>query len=497
MSGKVTIIGLGSGNEDQLSLGIYKILKNAEHLYLRTNIHPVVNFLDTEGITYETFDYLYKSMYEYEQVYKKISINIINQASSGTSIVYAVPGHPMVAEKSVQNIIEMGKKNNISVEVIGGESFLDTLFSRVQIDPIDGFIFINGEDITSNDIDPTKNIVIGQVYNKYIASDIKLTLMELYPDEFIVTIVSNLGVDDKEEIKKIPLFELDHYPDDFHHLSSLFIPKTSERKVLDKKFSKLIQIVKILRGPDGCPWDKAQTHQTIRKNMIEEAYELVETIDIMDIDHMVEELGDVLLQVLLHAQIGEDEGYFNIYDVIYELNNKLVRRHPHVFQEEKANNPEEALVEWDKVKKAEKELKRNEKGNMDSVITDIPKDLPVMYYSYKLQKKVAKVGFDWDDVEDIYNKIYEEIDELKNAKKEERILELGDLLFAVINLARFYNIDPEESLMMTNRKFINRFNFIEQKLKEQNISIDEASLELMDKYWNLAKREEGEVYENR
>lgn len=494
MRGNITIVGLGSGNEDQLSLGILKILKKTEHLYLRTNIHPVVDFLDAEGITYKTYDYLYESLKEYEQVYLKIAQDIVGKAIAGISIVYAVPGHPMVAEKSVQNIIDMGKTENISVEIMGGESFLDTLFSRMHIDPIEGFLFLNAENTEIKDIDPTKNIVIGQVYNNFIASDIKLTLMELYPDEFTITIASNLGIPGKETMKQVQLYKLDHNPDEFHHLSSLFIPKTLDSKVLDKRFSKSIEIVKILRGPDGCPWDKAQTHQTIRKNMIEEAYELVETIDLMDVNHMVEELGDVLLQVLLHAQIGEDEGYFNINDVISELNKKLIRRHPHVFTDVKVSSPEEALREWDKIKKVEK---KNGTNKRESALDGVPKDLPVMYYAYKLQKKAAKVGFDWDNVKDVYAKIYEELDEVISAsEKEEQMQELGDLMFAIINLARFYNVDPEEALMMTNRKFVKRFNFIEKKLLEENISIDNASLQLMEKYWNSAKKE-GELSEDR
>lgn len=489
MSGKVTIVGLGSGDENQLSFGVLKILSNAKNLFLRTKIHPVVSYLNQEKISYETFDYLYDSLDKYEQVYQNISRLITDKARNGESIVYAVPGHPMVAERTVQNIIEIGKEEDISVEVIGGESFLDTLFSRVEIDPIEGFLFLNGEDIKIDEINPTMNIVIGQVYNNIIASDIKLTLMELYPDEFLVTIVSNIGIVGKEVVKQIPLYKLDNNPDEFHHLSSLFVPKTNDKCVLEKRFSKSIEIIKTLRGPDGCPWDKVQTHQSIRKNMIEEAYELVETIDMMDIDHMIEELGDVLLQVLMHAQIGEDEGYFNISDVIQELNKKLIRRHPHVFTKENVNNPEEALLEWDNVKKIEK---KDVVNNNSSILSDIPKDLPVMYYAYKLQKKAAKVGFDWENAEDIYKKIFEEIEEIKSANSINRYKELGDLLFAVINLARFYNIDPEECLMATNRKFINRFNFIEEKLKEQNIAIEEATLELMDNYWDLAKKEEGD-----
>lgn len=485
MNEKIIIIGLGSGNEEQLSLGAYKLLKSSDHLYLRTKIHPVVSFLDQEGINYKTFDDLYDTNQEYDQVYQKIATYLLEEVKRVDSIVYAVPGHPMVAEKSVQYLLELGKAKGIEIEVKGGESFLDTLFSSLHIDPIDGFIFLNGETITRNDLDPSKNIVIGQVYNQFVASDVKLTLLELYPEEMTIWIVSNLGMGSKEIIKPISLYELDHKPEDFHHLSSVFVPMTEDEQVQQKTFSRLVEIVQTLRGPNGCPWDKEQTHQSIRKYLIEEAYELLETIDELDMDHMIEELGDVLLQVMLHAQIGDDEGYFNIYDVIMQLNQKLVRRHPHVFGDEKAEKAEEVLKRWNKIKEQEKE----KQGVIhSSILQGIPKDLPAILRAYKLQKKAASVGFDWPTIEQVYQKIAEEIDELKEANGESAKDELGDVMFAVVNLARFMKIDPEEALEKTNRKFMKRFFYIEQKLKEKGIQIEHASLEIMDQYWEEAKK---------
>lgn len=484
MLGSITIIGLGSGSEEQLSLGVLKILKESDSIYLRTKVHPVTMFLNKEKITYRTFDYLYDSHNQYEDVYQNIASILIQKAIAGESIIYAVPGNPMVAEKSVRNLIKQGEEKNINIEILGGESFLDTLFSRLKIDPIDGFLVLNGESIKRSDLNPYKNTIICQVYNQLIASDIKLTLMELYPEEMPITIVSNLGVLEEEMIKQVALFELDRNPRDFHHLSTLFIPITFNNKSLNRDFSRLIELVKVLRGPNGCPWDKAQTHKSIRKNMIEEAYELVETIDTLDLNHMVEELGDVLLQVMLHSQIAEEDGFFNIYDVLEELNNKLIRRHPHVFGEERAEQANEALIHWEKIKQQEKEDKGT---NLLSQLDGIPKDLGEIYKAYKLQKKAAHVGFDWTRIEDVYAKIEEELVEVKCADKNQLKEEIGDLLFAVVNLSRFLKIDPEEALSITNRKFVKRFCHIENQLKENNILIDEAPLELMELYWNEAK----------
>ena len=390
----------------------------------------------------------------------------------------------MVAEKSVQYLLNQGEEREVEVEVIGGESFLDTVFSSLKIDPIDGFIFINGEIITKKDLDPYKNIVIGQVYDQWVASDVKLTLMDIYPDEAPVFIVGHLGIKGKEIIKKVPLYQLDHEPTDFHHLSSVFVPPFVTTEVTHALFDTLVDIVEILRSPNGCPWDRKQTHQSIRQNLIEETYELAETIDLLDMDHMVEELGDVLLQVMLHSQIATEEGYFTISDVVKHLNDKLVRRHPHVFGDEKAEKAEEAFQHWQQIKQQEKK----EKGLEDSSYLDgIPMDLPAILKAYKLQKKAAKVGFDWDNIEDVYDKIQEEIKEIQSAKQEDQLAELGDLLFAVINLARFLQVDPEQALALTNQKFVKRFQYIEQKLKENRIDITKASLEEMERYWNEAK----------
>lgn len=483
MAGNITIVGLGSSNEDHLTLGIYNLLKNSKVVYLRTKVHPVAEFLTQEGIRFETFDYLYDTLSEYEQVYMKIASFIIGRAQSGEDIVYAVPGHPMVAEKSVKLLIDDGRKYNISVNVQGGESFIDTFFSRLNIDPIEGFIFLNGETLQRKDLNPSKNIIIGQVYNRFIASDIKLTLMELYPDEMSVRLISNLGLKGKEVIKEVPLYQIDYKDEDFHHLSSLYIPKVTEEHIYERQFSRLTEVIEILRGPEGCPWDRAQTHDSIRKNLIEETYELAETIDELDFDHMLEELGDVLLQVMLHSQIAKEEGYFDIYDVIDQLNKKLIRRHPHVFGDKKAKEEEDALNYWQEAKKEEKGDQNQEDT---SILEGIP-NLPSILKAYKLQKKAAEVNFDWDDIKEVYLKIDEELEELKSAPEEERIAELGDLLFAIVNLARFLKIDPEAALARTNTKFIRRFQFIEHKLKENGIPIEKATLETMDKYWNEAK----------
>ncbi len=245
-----------------------------------------------------------------------------------------------------------------------------------------------------------------------------------------------------------------------------------------KNFQRLIDIVARLRKE--CPWDREQTNQSIKNNLIEEAYELLEAIEKNDNEAMVEELGDVLLQVVFHSQIKKDEGAFDINDVINHLIEKLIRRHPHVFGEEQAKSAEEVLKQWHKIKKEEKKGK--------SILEGIPKRMPALIRAVKVQDRMRKVGFDWENIEQVFDKIQEEIEEFKQAKTlEEKKHELGDILIAVTNLGRFTGIDPEEALHEAIDRTIRRFQYIEEKAKKENKTLEEMSLDDMDRIWEEAK----------
>ncbi len=247
-----------------------------------------------------------------------------------------------------------------------------------------------------------------------------------------------------------------------------------------KKFQKLVDIMARLRRE--CPWDREQTNQSIKNNLIEEAYELLEAIEENNNEAMLEELGDLLLQVVFHSQIKKDEGKFDINDVLDKLIEKLIRRHPHVFGGEDYSKLEgkDHLDKWEKIK--EKEKKR------ESILEGIPKRMPALHRAVKVQKRMAKVGFDWTDPEEVWEKVMEEIQELREAKTEEEIKhELGDVLIAITNLARAYGVDPEEALHKSIDRTVNRFQYIEKKAKEENKDLKEMSLEYMDKLWEEAK----------
>ncbi len=251
-------------------------------------------------------------------------------------------------------------------------------------------------------------------------------------------------------------------------------------------FNDLLDIMARLRAENGCPWDKEQTHESLRIYLIEETYEVLEALDAGDRDKFCNELGDLLLQIVFHAQIAKEHGEFDIGNVTTEICSKLISRHPHIFGDVVADTPDQVLVNWEAIKKKEKKLK-----SQTGVLKDVPSNLPALMRSYKVQQKAAQVGFDWDDIEDVFRKVDEEIQELRDvykSKNMDRITdELGDTMFALVNLSRFLKVQPELALTGTINKFINRFEYIEQQSTKAGKKLEEMSLAEMDELWNEAK----------
>ncbi len=248
----------------------------------------------------------------------------------------------------------------------------------------------------------------------------------------------------------------------------------------------LLEIMKILRSPEGCPWDREQDHKSIKKSLIEETYEVIEAINKEDNTLLCEELGDVLLQVVFHAQMADEKGNFNFADVTDGICKKLIERHPHVFGDVKADTSDQVLVNWEQIKSKSK----NRKTQTDKMLS-VPRELPALMRSTKLQEKAAKVGFDWQSVDGALEKIDEEKKELEQAikagDKKNIEEELGDLLFSVVNVSRFVGVDAEEALTASADKFLNRFSVVEKLADERGLNMSETSLEELDKLWEEAK----------
>ncbi|MFQ5647532.1 MAG: nucleoside triphosphate pyrophosphohydrolase [bacterium] len=257
-------------------------------------------------------------------------------------------------------------------------------------------------------------------------------------------------------------------------------------------FDDLTAIMKRLRGPDGCLWDKEQTRKSLTPYIIEEAYEVLEAIDRSDLDELREELGDLLLQVVFQAQIAEEQNDFDINDVISAICDKLIRRHPHVFGEKKVKDSAEILTNWEKIKKSERKQKHRDSGKAPSVLEGVPGHLPSLLRAHRVQSKAARVGFDFPDVNMVFEKVREEINEFEESVESRNQLEMeeefGDILFSLVNVARSFGISAEDALRRTVVKFMRRFHYIEQKLHEQGRETRDLSLEEMDRLWEEAKK---------
>ncbi|MDI3534396.1 MAG: tetrapyrrole methylase family protein / MazG family protein [Thermosediminibacterales bacterium] len=482
MKNIITVIGLGPGNENTLTLGALEAMKNADKVFLRTERHPIAKKLPDYGINYISFDWVYDRNQRFEQVYEDIVKHLMKEALKYSRIVYAVPGNPMVAESSVEILVKKAEQNNIDVKIMPAVSFLDSVFVSLNINPINGIKLI---DALQMDMPDTKcGNIVTQIYSPLVASQVKINLMEFYPDEFEVVLIKAAGTPD-EIVKKIPLYELDRQPW-IDHLTTLYIPPLSLKNKDRFEMKDLVEIMAVLRGENGCPWDLEQDHTSLKQFLLEETYEVLEKIDEKDWKGLAEELGDLLLQIVFHAQIAKENEEFDIYDVITSVSKKMIRRHPHIFGGKNIKTSELVLKNWEEIKKREKDI-----NTYTDTLKDIPKTLPALMRAFKIQQKAALVGFDWDRVEDAFEKVFEEIEELKqvyNSANRDKIKEeLGDTLFAVVNVARFLGVNPELALDLTNRKFIKRFSYIEETAKKLNKDLKDMTLNEMDKLWNEGK----------
>jgi len=490
MQPSIIVAGLGSGDPDQLTLGVWRRLQETERRFVRTDRHPMMRLFREQGLSYTSFDGIYEQYGSFADVYEAIAERLLELAADGMGpVLYAVPGHPMVAERTVQLLRERCPGAGVGLAILGGESFLDQAFTRLGFDPIEGFQLLDAGSLEARLLQPELHTLIGQVYDTFTASDVKLTLMERYPDDHPVVVAHALGVQGEETVAAVPLYELDRTPG-FGNLSLVWIPRSDDPRLRNRTFDRLHEIVRILRSPEGCPWDREQTHRSIRNHFIEETYEALEALDNDDPAGMQEEFGDVILQIMLHSQMEEEAGSFSVYDVLQTLNEKLLFRHPHVFGDAAAGDAKEALGNWEQMK-AEEKRRKGVDPDRQSLLDGLPKDLPALMRAYKLQKRASKVGFDWDEIGPVLAKIEEELDELRRAIEEgdgeEQAKELGDLLFAAVNAARFVGADPEEALAGTNRKFMRRFAYIEERLREAGRTFEQTDLAEMDAWWEEAK----------
>lgn len=473
--GTITIVGLGPGDPGQITLAAKAALDNATYLFLRTEIHPTTAAMRAWGLKWESFDAYYQQGASFEEVYGRITKRLLAEAQEH-DLVYAVPGHPLVAEIAVNQLLS---QTLIPVQVIAGLSALDALYARLNLDPNEGLQILDALALEGREVRPDWHTLVLQVYSTQVASEAKLHLMRWFPDDHLVRMVRAAGVLDQEQVEEVPLYEIDRLPW-VDYLTTLYLPPAPLRG-----FSRLVSIIAKLRSPEGCPWDREQTPESLRKYILEEAYETVEAIDEGNLDAIEEELGDLLLQVVLQAQIFEETGDFDIQDVADTLAEKLVRRHPHVFGDAEVQGAAGVVKQWETIKAEEKAGQ----AFPESALAGVSTSLPALVVSEKLQGKASRVGFDWGEVEPVLAKIQEELLEIKQAIDEQHgedalRHELGDILTAVVNLARQIKIDPEEALREANARFKRRFAKMEELAQGR---FAQLPLEQMEALWQQSK----------
>lgn len=507
MDKQIIIIGLGPGNPGMIPLQVWEYLNSGTPVYLRTAIHPTVDWLKEKGIKFKAMDNHYQQATTFEEVYTNIAREVVAAAAQG-SVIYGVPGHPLVAEDSVRLLLEIADKEGITTKVIPAMSFLDALSVVLGIDPCKGLHIVDALRLDTQDPDPKVGTVVTQIYDRMTAGETKLTLMEYYPDEHSITVVRAAGIPGQEKVARVPLYELDRLPW-IDHLTSLYIEPLGSNLAgqggssdmegslggLDTKYScsypldPLVEVMSALRAENGCPWDREQTHETLKQYLIEETYEVIEALEEGQMYKICEELGDLLLQIVFHAQIANENEHFDMNDVVNSITEKMLRRHPHVFGTTEVKNSEEVLVNWDKIKAQE----QGGHAEAKSYLGNIPRSLPALLRAQKIQAKAARVGFDWADYTGALEKVREELAEVLQAIESQQQAalteELGDLLFAVVNLARLLKIDAEDALTGTSHKFMIRFNYIEQQAAKAGKKLSELTLEEMDNWWEMAKRQ--------
>ncbi len=481
MKRKITIVGLGPGNEEYLTLGALKALQQGSRVLLSTERHGAVPYLQQMGVRYTSLDELLLDDDTIsDNVYNAMARKVLRQLEED-DVVLGVPGHPLAGEPLSLELVRQLDRSLYDIRIIPGISTADALVAMVQASGVDGLKILMASQLDESRINVRLTTVITNIYNALAASQVKHKLLRFYPANLKVFLSSG---DKNGDLRysSISLHQLDGQAD-YDNTTCLYIPSLKLEELESFDIDHLCEIMSILRSPDGCPWDREQTHESLKRYLLEETYEVIECIDKRDMDKLAEELGDVLLQVVFHCQIARENEAFDILDAITRVCQKMINRHTHIFGDGHAENSQQVVENWEDLKKREKGLKTH-----TQVLQDIPAVLPALVRSYKVQEKAAMVGFDWDNVEGALNKVYEELEELKevctdiDAGRIEE--EIGDLLFAVVNVSRFLKADPELALVKTIEKFIDRFEYVEQNAHRP---LEEMTLEEMDKLWDQAK----------
>lgn len=469
------MIGLGK-DKGELSVNALTKIKSAKKVFVRSDVPASAKILNDFNIDAESFDGLFESVRSFDSLNKKIAAAVLkyakeNKAENG-EIAYCVDGS--VFEDNAAAII-LSKYKNVEVFEAASRSAFLAASSAFR----DGYTVVSAysaEFINAAAITP---LLVYDIDGAFIAAELKIKLCDLFGDETPAVLFLN-----GEKIN-IKLYQLDRFSG-YTYDTVLMVSRLPLTKKTRFNFEDLLEILKILRSENGCAWDKVQTRESISLNLIEECYELYDALKRNDATDIIEEAGDVLLQIAFHILFGEEAHEYDRGDVISGICLKLISRHTHVFGEDKAANGEKALAVWEKNKQKEKGF-----TSASEYLNSVPKAFPAIMRAQKIQKRAAKYGFDFENVSQIYGKLIEEENELKQAKTAEDIeKEAGDLLFTAVNLARFAKVDGEQALNTSSDKFLKRFTEIEKLVIKDGRNLSDLNAEEWDRYYNEIKNAE-------
>jgi tetrapyrrole methylase family protein/MazG family protein len=482
MPGRIVVVGLGPGGVNHVTTETLAAIERIKHRHLRTSIHPSAHLVP-DAVTH---DDLYETADTFDDVYIEITNRLTAAADEHGEVLYAVPGSPLVLERTVRYLRERASAGAIELDVLPAMSFLDVAWARLDIDPVEaGVRLVDGHEFATAAAGERGPMLVAHTHANWVLNDIKLAVENAQGDEPVIMLHA-LGTD-AELIVETTWAQLDQTIE-ADHLTSIYVPQLAAP--VGQGYVRFHELTRVLR--EQCPWDIEQTHETLIPFLLEETYEVVDALQALDPDNpssdddLIEELGDLLFQIEFHATIAEQEGRFTIADVTQGIHDKLVRRHPHVFGDIVADDTGTVLENWDEIKKVEK--------GRTSIFEGIPRSLPSLAYAQKIGRKASKVGFDWPDVAGAFPKIIEETAELAEAMTETDSaateLELGDLLFAVVNVARHLKIDAELALRAASDKFRARFEGVEALATSRSIDLKAASLMTLDSLWDEVKSNE-------
>ena len=454
--------------------------------FTRTARHPAIAELAAEGVVLATFDDEYDSATALDACYAAIVDTLVDAASEHGEVVYAVPGNPAVAERTVELLHDAERDGRVVLRVIPGLSFADAAWARLGVDPLaTGARIADGRALDASALDSGGPLLIAQCDHPLVLSDVKLALLDRRPADTAVTVLQRVGLAD-ERITELPLAELDRAvePD---HLTSVFVPASGSPWSAVRELGRLLDLAVRLRSPGGCPWDAEQTHHSLTRYLLEESYEVVEAVESLppmapaDVAPdepayvaLVDELGDLLYQVIFHAVLADEAGAFDMADVARGIHDKLVRRHPHVFGDVDADTSDAVMANWEQIKKGEK--------GVESIVAGITPGLPSLLYAHKLYRKAASVGLDPGDVDTSLARVDAAAAAMRaGSADEERVL--GELLAACVALSRALGVDTESALRGWSATFRARFEAMEHLAADRGLDLHTLGPDAVEALW--------------